>query len=316
MHTRSPSELLRLPALFDFFDADAVHPMCTPELLSAGLCPPLPLLTDENGERHVIWGFACIRAAAGSAVSGGVAGVGSAAGGAGIAAEEPELPVRPLSVDTREAFLIALRMEGRIDAYSVAERARMAAFMKRHHIARDPEIDALVLSRGSFLPEAERFLALPEPLQNAVSAGFVDVKTAEKAAELPGDMAGTCIGHAGSFTFANRRKFITLLWEVWKRDELPEDALGALCAELFAQSEPLAALYSRRYPLLSAQEKEFANFCRRTLSGSGVTLLAPPYFEGGSFSVEFRFRSKAELARRIGALQKAGEEVDELFRLL
>ncbi|MBN2738411.1 MAG: hypothetical protein JXR70_15620, partial [Spirochaetales bacterium] len=119
-----------------------------------------------------------------------------------------------------------------------------------------------------------------------------------------------------AYSFSQKRLFFQHFHEACERDTLSvEKALLKLKA-VFAEEDPVAALFTWRYPQLSRMEKQFQDFIERHLKKSGVSLKAPPYFEGKDYSVEFAFSTPKNLNKRVQALKNLEAHAHELFELL
>ncbi|MDR1626385.1 MAG: hypothetical protein LBT33_07570 [Spirochaetia bacterium] len=151
-------------------------------------------------------------------------------------------------------------------------------------------------------------------LRRLVEAGKIDRKTAHRAAEIPEAFLAEFYPLLGGLSFSNTRIFLERLGEVLA-GKSPEEA-AAIKERLLAARRPEEELARIRMPELTEMEGRFRDITGRILRGSGVSLKAPPYFEGGRFAVAFSFGSAEELRRKIRALEKLAAEGDGLYGLL
>ncbi|MDR3200105.1 MAG: hypothetical protein LBT68_01490 [Spirochaetales bacterium] len=151
-------------------------------------------------------------------------------------------------------------------------------------------------------------------LRRLIEKGKIDLKTAGFAREIPEEFLAEFEAVLADLSFSNTRIFLRRLREVLA-EKTPEEQSG-IKERLLAASDPAAELKAVRMPELTDMEKRFTEIYSRLLRGTGVHLKAPPYFEGGRFSVDFSFDSPTELRRKIRALEKLAAEGDELYELL
>jgi hypothetical protein len=293
MDLMSRHDLARLDRRLDLF---LDTPETDPELLAQGLHPPLPV----SGE-VLVWGFALLRQAARLGVA--------------------ELAVRRLpSLSRADLLALALRLEGRPGGLSWREKENLLRFAEGTGGRADPiDLDTLSpLIEGH--PDSQlrgrikRFASLPASLGEEVSAGRLDLKTAELAAALPGEAAALVAG--SPLSFSERRRFLTMLLELSRRERTAAEALSTLARRLLEDPHPVEALAGLRYPTLAGLSSRFATLAERLWKGSGVRIEPPPHFEGDGFSVSFRFDSADSLDRELRALRRVGEQANELFALL
>ena len=292
-------DLLSLEALADTsseLDLFADRPEADPLLLQQGLHPPLPLSGDT-----LVWGFGLLRQAARMGLR--------------------ELPVRSLPpLPGVELLALALRLEGRAGGYSWREKENMLRFARgRAESGETVELASL----SPWIEEhpdpqlqsrIERFARLPPTIKEAVGAGRLDLKSGELAARMPAEIIPLL--DSAPLSFSRRRRFLTLLLEVSRRDRLSAEQVEELARRLLESQQPLEALADLRYPTLKDLREDFAALADSLWKGSGVRLDPPPYFEGGGFSVAFTFTGPDNLARKLQALEKVAEHAHELFALL
>jgi hypothetical protein len=296
MDVLSPQRLAELDDALDLFEAT---PAIDDALLERGLHPPLPVSGDL-----LVWGFALIRRAARSGI--------------------PGLPVRRLPpLPDGELLALALRLEGRPGAYSWGELENLLRFARRGGApsAAGEAIDLASLSpliEGHPDPRLEdrieRFMGLPAVVKEAVAGGRLELKIAELAAELPEEALERVV--AAPLSFSDRRRFISMLLEVARRDGVAAGALPKLVRGLLERPDPVRALGGLRQPTLAALQARFAALGEELWKGTGVRVDAPPSFEGDGFSVSFRFANPDALDRRLRALHRVAEHAHELFALL
>jgi hypothetical protein len=275
-----------------FTDPAEVDPL----LLEQGLHPPLPLSGDT-----LAWGFGLLRQAARMGLRG--------------------LPVRSLPpLPGGELIALALRLEGRAGDYSWREKENMLRFVRRR-AEYGESVDLATLSPwieghpdSQLQRRIERFAGLPPTVKEAVTAGRLDLKSGELAARLPAEITARL--DRASLSFSRRRRFLTLLLEVSRRDRLSASKIEELARRLLEDEQPLEALADLRYPTLTGLREDFAALADSLWKGSGVRIDPPPYFEGEGFSVAFEFTSPDNLARKLQALRKVAEHTHELFALL
>jgi hypothetical protein len=151
-------------------------------------------------------------------------------------------------------------------------------------------------------------------LRRLVDEGRIDLKTARLAREIPQDFLAEFEAVLARLSFSNTRIFLARLREVLAGKQ-PEEA-AALKERLLAAPSPAEELRRIRMPELAELEERFASIRGRLLKGTGVSLKAPPYFEGSRFTVEFSFGSREELRGKIRALERLAAAGEELYELL
>ncbi len=253
----------------------------------------LPLLSDNV----LIWGHNTVRSVSG---------------------RMDDIYCRIIEGSADENLAAALKAESRTDSYSWFEKEKILDFMKKNSI--DPEkseAPGLVQTEGSFIPNTEKFSALCSMLKENVNNNTVDLKTALKL-EMLGDTeaAGKIIDITGDYSFSRKRLFINYIVEIKKKGELGREEIISLLDEISASDDPFESAAFKRYPSLMRLENEFSSYLEKYLKGSGIQLKSPPFFEGGSYSVQFSFKSEKQLSRIIEHLEKVRKTSDEIFRLL
>jgi hypothetical protein len=151
-------------------------------------------------------------------------------------------------------------------------------------------------------------------LRRLVEAGKIDLKTARRAAGIPEGFLAEFGPVLERLSFSNTRIFLGRLGEVLA-GKSPEEA-AAIKDRILAAASPEQELRRLRMPELAELEERFKDITGRLLKGAGVSVKAPPYFEGARFTVEFAFGSKEELRKKIRALERLAAEGDGLYALL
>ncbi len=104
--------------------------------------------------------------------------------------------------------------------------------------------------------------------------------------------------------------------ELYKKGNSSRSDLIEVLENAHNSDNPFEYAASVRYPQLKKLEHEFSAYNEKYLKGSGIQLKSPPNFEGGSYTVQFSFKSQKQLGRIIDRLEKVRESSDEIFRLL
>ena len=162
------------------------------------------------------------------------------------------------------------------------------------------------------MTSAEDLLRRPD-LRRLVRNGKIDLATTRRALAIPPEIFGRFEAVLEELSFSQARIFLTQLGEALA-GKSPEEA-RALAQRILAARRPEEELAAIRMPELTEMEKSFGEITGRLLRGTGVSLKAPPCFEGGRFTVEFGFASAQELTRKIRALEKLAAEKG-LYELL
>lgn len=144
--------------------------------------------------------------------------------------------------------------------------------------------------------------------------GGLDLRAALAARELP-EEAVTAVAGA-QLSFAERRAFLALLAGASFQARLRPEQTSALAGEALAAPRPLEVLEQLRYPRLTELKRGWTELTGSLLSGSGVKVSPPPWFEGDSFEVRFTFTDGPTLTRRLRALARVERRCDELTGFL
>ena len=106
------------------------------------------------------------------------------------------------------------------------------------------------------------------------------------------------------------------MFEIVGRDKLNARQAEKLVRSIFAADEPFDKVRKLRYPQLSDLEKRLADYKEKYLSGSGIVLHEPAYFEGDAFTLEFSFENKQQYEKKLNKLERLKENIHEICRLL
>jgi hypothetical protein len=289
-------ELEALDPAMDLFTASRPVPG---ELLQAGLVPPLPVCSGL-----LAWGFPLLKAAR--------------------AAGLEHLACRRLQGLGRDTLLaLALRLEDRAGSYRWSEKQALLGFARASGFS----LDGLApLIEGRDEPRLEeridRFAGLTPALRRMVEQGELDLRAAAEVRELPEQALREAT--QSRLSFSERREFLQLLQEIGGRERLSGAELGELARSALASGQAaaragqkaLSALRERRAPLQADLRRRWEALERELLSGSGVSLSPPPFFEGDRLQVSFSFRTRAGLVRRLKALDRVEERCEELLSFL
>jgi len=163
--------------------------------------------------------------------------------------------------------------------------------------------------------QVKTYAGFDPALQGLVCRGLLDFKAAERNAALPADIFDLLSGKPEKLSHSERRIFLDLLREIRLRDRLTTDAARGMCDEFLSESRPVEAAERSRFPELTALQEKFSVIATE-LKKSGITLQAPPYFEGDAFTIGFSFAGKKNYNRKLAALSSFGDRIDELSGLL
>jgi hypothetical protein len=265
------------------------------EILKRELYNPLPLAGDR-----LVWGF-------------------------GIARRVEALGLeRMLCADIEEErpgelLRLALLLEGRAGRYTWPEKERILDFMKQYGLTdAAAAISEWVEGRREpeFISRVTLYSALDPDLKRLLDDGLIDFKTASRIRDLPHSLFEHLLGSQNALSFSERRLTSLYIAEIIRRDGLPAKQAGELVKKVFADEKPPARAATLRYPRLTDAEKRFTRFKERHLKGSGISLHAPPYYEGSEFHIEFRFRDYSQYVKRADKLSGLKENINELFQIL
>ncbi|MDA3947695.1 MAG: hypothetical protein PF508_00585 [Spirochaeta sp.] len=312
--TLSAGELLRrmrTDRTFDFFHRPDIHP--APDYL---YLRPAVLLNDQ-----VVWGFhyedvlnleADVEADADS----------------GPAQVVPVLRIThadPSPADENAVQVVAVRYaldgEGRAGTYRWTEINRIVSHLERV-LAPDVEgypvpaaIRSAIDPARDLLELLRRYRRLAEPLRAALDAGDIDIRTAEIVPDGLIPTVPALLEALQTLSFSDRRQILRLAAGLWRRGDVDVDDILATM-ELRERNGILDRLRRLRYPVVTDIETAMGRFHDRYTRGTGVEVAFPRNYEGEFLNVSFRIRSRAELERRLAALERMKEEVDDLVGLL
>ncbi len=307
-------------SLSDDLDLFTDSNVCLPDILfEHGIVPPIPITAGPNAV--LIWGWRIARRAAELGVA--------------------ELSSRTLHLNAAAALSLALQLENRTGRYSWAEQEAMVDYLEKaakKDGGRDenggtgtpagteaggidwPASSRLVRGDGALVELVARYRRLEPTLRTLVNNEFISLKTAERIARVPSGFLTSHRSALDSLSFSARRQLLESLAELIIQGSGTEvDAVSEACTRASAaldERDPVAALRRWRYPTLTQLDEQFRDIRRTALHGTGVDIEAPPYFEGDSFTVSFRFRDCAELVERTHALERLKGSCDQLFGIL
>jgi hypothetical protein len=155
----------------------------------------------------------------------------------------------------------------------------------------------------------------PAPcLQRLAEQGKIDAKTAHRSQNIPEETLTACENLLTRLSFSSRRIFLEELADILA-DTTPDEA-QKITSRILGAEKPEEELHRIRMPGLTQLEERFKDISSRLVRGTGVKLTAPPYFEGGRFTLTFSFAGKDELKRKIRVLEKIADQGEELYDLL
>ena len=288
MHSSKISELRGLSAELDFFSNSTLF---DEELLRRGVYPPLPICGDM-----LVWGFHIL----------------DEAGRRGIT----NLYCEQVTGKAVDLLLLALKLENRINRYAWTEKEAFYRYIKRHSIEdRNSDIERIIADSGSFFAQIEIFLSLGAGLKNLVSAGKVDLKTAQRLKGMPDEICNR-ISQRNDMSFSDNRIFLTAVLETGLRDGVSDSELVQYAGRLLESKDPVRSAESGRFPVLTSMKENFELINKKYLKASGIRLTPPKYFEGDFFDISFSFRNAKQLEAKLRILAELKDGCDELFSLL
>jgi len=287
----SPFEaLLSLSPEFDLYQDVRRHPRV---LFEKQLTPPIVLV-----DKVPVWGFSVMRQAKDMGIPLVVC---------------QEIP----GANMQELLLLSLALEDRAGKYSWSERHKLLGFLEANSISITDEIMQAIEGRmmSDWEKQTNAFSGFSESLQNLVDQGFVDFKAAERNCLLPSAIFDQLIALREKLSHSERRIFLDLLREISLRDGLKPGETVTLCYSLLAEKKPVESAHEMRFPELCGMQKKF-DAIAVSLKKSGITLSAPPYFEGEAWRIEFPFAGKKNFNKKLSALAAFEKHIDELSGLL
>ena len=276
------SSLLESGADYDFFESSND---INSDLYS------LPVLSADT----LVWGHSIVRSAEAKA----------------------EIYCRLIEGDAEENLVTALKAENRTDSYSWFEKEKILNFVADKNIDRENKsLLELIQHEGSFIPNTEKFKKLKTIIKNIVGSGILDLKTASRLEIFDDEIIERTAVIIKDFSFSRKRLFVNYMVELYKKGNSIRSDVISVLEKAEISENPFEYAASVRYPELKKLEKDFSVYTEKYLKGSGIQLKSPPNFEGGSYNVQFSFKSQKQLGRIIDRLEKVRETSDEIFRLL
>jgi hypothetical protein len=227
--------------------------------------------------------------------------------------------------------MLTLSLENRRDRYSLKEKLKIYALLKRRGAEeRAEEVAPLVTSKGSFLAQVKQVIVLPSSLQQCVEEGIIDVKTARTVSDLPPEAVHIYLEtimekndvrkqEGLPLSLSLRRLLLHYLYEVVKREGMEKRKILETFSTVLSHM-PLQEAFEKarrmRYPELSKREDALRRFENEKIRGTGIKVEAPPNFEGDSYKFNFSVNSPAQIDTMISRLRLIRNNSDELFRLL
>lgn len=269
------------------------------ELLELGLLPPLPVAGNE-----LVWGFNLLCSAAKRGYS--------------------RLPVvritrRPLI----ELLRIAITTEDRAGNFTWGEMEKIYNLLVEKGSGElINSLSPLLLGHedSRLFTRVKEFSSLKTQLKVLVEEKLIDLKTALQCnnwqAALIEDIGALLRSGENPLSFSKRRIILNQLIEVSVKQGIPEEKILSLVRNTLNSADPLKTAQALRFPELTAMEERFLELKGKLLTGTGIKLTPPSFFEGENFNISFSFSSKKALEKKIDYLKTFAEKTDELFELL
>ena len=269
------------------------------ELLELGLLPPLPVAGNE-----LVWGFNLLCSAAKRGYS--------------------RLPVvritrRPLI----ELLRIAITTEDRAGNFTWGEMEKIYNLLVEKGSGElINSLSPLLLGHedSRLFTRVKEFSSLKTQLKVLVEEKLIDLKTALQCnnwqAALIEDIGALLRSGENPLSFSKRRIILNQLIEVSVKQGIPEEKILSLVRNTLNSADPLKTAQALRYPELTAMEARFLELKGKLLTGTGIKLTPPSFFEGENFNISFSFSSKKALEKKINYMKTFAEKTDELFELL
>lgn len=269
------------------------------ELLELGLLPPLPVAGNE-----LVWGFNLLCSAAKRGYS--------------------RLPVvritrRPLI----ELLRIAITIEDRAGNFTWGEMEKIYNLLvEKGSSELINSLSPLLLGHedSRLFTRVKEFSSLKTQLKVLVDEKLIDLKTALQCnnwqAALIEDIGALLRSGENPLSFSKRRIILNQLLEVSVKQGIPEEMILSLVRNTLNSADPLKTAQALRYPELTAMEARFLELKGKLLTGTGIKLTPPSFFEGENFNISFSFSSKKALEKKINYMKTFAEKTDELFELL
>lgn len=243
------------------------------------------------------------------------------------AAPSRDLPVMrlPDSTGLLTRLLVALNAEGRRGAYRWGEIDRIVSLAER---AGSGDADAATEEHDAFqailqainaerdvLPVLRRYRRLDETVRGALDDGAFDIRTAEVIPRSLVSRLPLILEELAALSFSERRQAVRIIAELVARGDLDDESVVELLRESPTE-EIVSRLHRRRYPTIAALEEGIDRFRSSYARGRGIDVAFPKNYEGDFLSFSFRIRSAKELRRRIEALHRMEDHVDDVLGLL
>lgn len=269
------------------------------ELLELGLLPPLPVAGNK-----LVWGFNLLCSAAKRGYS--------------------RLPVvritrRPLI----ELLRIAITIEDRAGNFTWGEMEKIYNLLvEKGSSELINSLSPLLLGHedSRLFTRVKEFSSLKTQLKVLVDEKLIDLKTALQCnnwqAALIEDIGALLRSGENPLSFSKRRIILNQLLEVSVKQGIPEEIILSLVRNTLNSADPLKTAQALRYPELTAMEARFLELKGKLLTGTGIKLTPPSFFEGENFNISFSFSSKKALEKKINYMKTFAEKTDELFELL
>lgn len=269
------------------------------ELLELELLPPIAVAGNE-----LVWGFNLLCSAAKAGYN--------------------RLPViRIIGKPLIELLRIAIILEDRTGNFTWGEMEKICNLLvKKGSGQLFNSLPPLLLGHedNRLFARVKQFSSLKTQLKTLVDDKLIDLKTALHCnnwqAALIEDIATLIRLGENSLSFSKRRIILNQLLEVSMKQEVPEEKILPLVRNTLNAADPLKTAQALRFPELTAMEERFLELKGQLLTGTGIKLTPPSFFEGENFNISFSFSSKKALEKKISYLKTFAEKTDELFNLL
>ena len=269
------------------------------ELLELGLLPPLPVAGNE-----LVWGFNLLCSAAKRGYS--------------------RLPVvRITKKPLIELLRVAIILEDRAGGFTWKEMENICHLLiKSASSELINSLSPLLLGHedSRLFTRVKEFSSLKTQLKVLVEEKLIDLKTALQCnnwqAALIEDIGALLRSGENPLSFSKRRIILNQLLEVSVKQGIPEEKILSLVRNTLNSADPLKTAQALRFPELTAMEERFLELKGKLLTGTGIKLTPPSFFEGENFNISFSFSSKKALEKKINYMKTFAEKTDELFELL
>lgn len=167
----------------------------------------------------------------------------------------------------------------------------------------------------SAIAKLRQLSGLPMAIQDGVSSNTLSLAMALELGklEIPAGVAIAQLFGNLKLGLNKQRELMMMIQEISCREHLPvyeilnsSDFRNIVDHEKWDRSQKTAKLRQylkrRRYPAITAAEKEFEDRVRSLSLDDGVMLIPPRDFEGNTFSFHFSFHTQGELRNRLAFL--------------